>query len=676
MIEIIGTELNQWDVSRSVKVTDVGATHVHFANTGDSKAVIMDVVGTEVTIPNFLLQTGKQLCVYAVANGVTVERKVFPVRKRERPENYVYDDDQRNYIYKVIEDAESATAEAERVADELRAARDSGEFNGPQGEPGPQGIPGETAELDKTLSIEGMAADAKAVGDLIMPIVVTEETGGEISAEVTSGFYNANSGNYSANNGYKAMKFPYNGTDKIRVTTYILANALAVACFYDENDTFIRSSGIETETKWFTDYELEIPEGTAYIAINCRHTGTENPSAYIEAGKRVYVNPEKVLTYKETVEALSAVTGKGYDSEKISAEIASGFYRWNTGVLTATSGYKAMKFAYDGTSRIIATTYVMANTLAVACFYDSADAFISSTGLETETKWITDYELPIPPNTAYIAINCRYTGTEEPSAYKVTSEGVYPDYSKMLHGKKIVNFGDSIFGNYRDTNNTDKSISAYIAEKTGAKVYNAGFGGCRMATHSQYWDAFSMDSLADAIVTGNWTPQETAIANQSALPTYFSDTVEMLKGIDWNNIDVITIGYGTNDYTGNVALADFKESLRYSLRTILTAYPHLQIIVVSPMWRWFIVSGAYSHCSDDEASKNSNGNILPDFVVACEEVAKEYHVPYLDTYYDMGINRYNYLHYFASSDGTHPMNNGREMRARYISNKLLQILGH
>lgn len=113
MIEIIGAELNQWDVGRSVKVTDVGATHVHFANTGDSQAVIMDAAQAEVKIPDFLLQTGKQLCVYAVADGVTVERKTFPVRKRERPENYVYDDDHRNYIYDLIQDLENAIAEAQ-----------------------------------------------------------------------------------------------------------------------------------------------------------------------------------------------------------------------------------------------------------------------------------------------------------------------------------------------------------------------------------------------------------------------------------------------------------------------------------------------------------------------------------------------------------------------------------
>ncbi len=380
--------------------------------------------------------------------------------------------------------------------------------------------------------------------------------------------------------------------------------------------------------------------------------------------------------HKDTAGALSDITVKSYDGKKISAELTRGFYNGTTGEFTENSGYKSIKFSYDGTSKINVTTYVLANAVAVACFYDKNDEFLSSTGVESETKWMTDHALSIPKNTVYIAVNCRYTGSEEPVAYTVTGENTHVDYSKMLCGKKVVNFGDSIFGNYRDTTPTDKSISAYIAEMTGATVYNAGFGGCRMAGHSQYWNDFSMGSLADAIANSDWTAQETAVAKEAALPAYFSDTVEMLKSIDWNEIDVITIGYGTNDYTGNVTCSNFKAALQYSLQTILTAYPHLQVIVVSPMWRWFLADGAYSHNSDDAQSKNANGDMLPDFVNACEEVAKQCHVPYVDTYYDLGINSYNYLHYFANTDGTHPNNNGRQLRARYISSKLLQILGH
>lgn len=116
MIEIIGSELNQWDDKRVVKVTNSVATHVHFANQGDSVAVVMELADSQALIPNYLLCTGKQLCVYAVKDGVTIERKTFFVRKRERPEEYVYDGDQRNYIYELITDAQTATESANQSA--------------------------------------------------------------------------------------------------------------------------------------------------------------------------------------------------------------------------------------------------------------------------------------------------------------------------------------------------------------------------------------------------------------------------------------------------------------------------------------------------------------------------------------------------------------------------------
>ena len=122
MIEIIGTKLYQWDTDRSVQVTDSEADHAHFANKGDSKAVIMELADSQAKIPNYLLQTGKQLCVYAVKDGVTVESKIFYVTPRERPENYVYEEDQRNYIYELISKAETAIEGAHTAYEDAHIA--------------------------------------------------------------------------------------------------------------------------------------------------------------------------------------------------------------------------------------------------------------------------------------------------------------------------------------------------------------------------------------------------------------------------------------------------------------------------------------------------------------------------------------------------------------------------
>ena len=116
MIQIVGPRLSQWDTGRIISVSGSNASHAHIANRGDSHAPIMDIVDGEVKIPDYLMQTGKDLCVYLVLDGITQESKTFSVQKREKPENYVYEDDRRNYIYELITDAQTATEAANQAA--------------------------------------------------------------------------------------------------------------------------------------------------------------------------------------------------------------------------------------------------------------------------------------------------------------------------------------------------------------------------------------------------------------------------------------------------------------------------------------------------------------------------------------------------------------------------------
>lgn len=132
MIEIVGVPLTQWDVNRKVEVTGE-AEYVHFANAGDSKAVKLPLIDGMSEIPEYLLQTGKALNVYAVLDGVTLESRSFAVRKRERPEDYIYEDDQRNYIYELIDDVNEAIKNANDAAEELREAIKNGDIVIPEG---------------------------------------------------------------------------------------------------------------------------------------------------------------------------------------------------------------------------------------------------------------------------------------------------------------------------------------------------------------------------------------------------------------------------------------------------------------------------------------------------------------------------------------------------------------
>ena len=125
MIQIVGTQLSQWDTGRIVSVSNSNATKIHFANQGDSKAPIIDIIDGEAKIPDYLLQTGKTLFAYAVLDGVTLESKSFSVSKRAKPDNYVYEEDQRNYIYELIQSAEVATEAATQAAQNATTATEN-----------------------------------------------------------------------------------------------------------------------------------------------------------------------------------------------------------------------------------------------------------------------------------------------------------------------------------------------------------------------------------------------------------------------------------------------------------------------------------------------------------------------------------------------------------------------
>ena len=181
MIKIVGPQLTQWDTGRQVEVSASNATHIHFANQGDARAVIMDIVDGQAKIPDYLLQTSKSLCVYLVLNGVTQESKTFFVTKRERPENYIYEEDQRNYVYELITSAENAIEEANTAAEnanqakqDLIDAKERGDFNGPKGDKGDQGEQG-IQGIQGEQGIQGIQGEKGDKGD---PMLIENKVSG------------------------------------------------------------------------------------------------------------------------------------------------------------------------------------------------------------------------------------------------------------------------------------------------------------------------------------------------------------------------------------------------------------------------------------------------------------------------------------------------------------------
>jgi len=328
--------------------------------------------------------------------------------------------------------------------------------------------------------------------------------------------------------------------------------------------------------------------------------------------------------------------------------------------------------------------------------FDSRASVFASSG--TGSDALTN-SVDLPATAAYIRITASRNRSgnicvsyDELAGYVPYSETKSPK-AGTFYGKKIVLMGDSIFGNFSGDYGERIGIGNLISRKTGATVINCAFGGSRMAyrygdnVQYTYWNALSGVGLASAIASGDWTAQETAVANitNGPSPYYFPARLTAVKAVDWSKVDFILWEYGTNDFMTEVKLTDpedttnlyaFDNAYRTAIETILTAYPHIQIIPVTPIYRWYLEDGAFAYDSNtyekaDYAGVNAK---LTDFVAMVQTIAREYQFPCIDDYYTLGANRFTRLAYFDSTDGTHPNAEGRERIAEHIASQLDSVV--
>ena len=267
-------ELWQWDTGRTL-IVDADCSQVHFSNKVFGRSIDVNVAYGVAIIPDVLLQTDKDLNVWAFSgtaeNGYTKISKTFKVNRRNKPADYVFtppdqttleqiqekidylesiqDPDaiknavndylEQNPVEAPVQSVNGQTGEVKLTAKDVGAisqddlqeatnkvlaqAKESGEFDGADGAPGPQGPHGETGPkgdtgpegeaggyytpavtqpdantmrlsfspskegmtavsetyitlpsggsgsvaIDSTLTVSGQAADAKAVGDAL-----------------------------------------------------------------------------------------------------------------------------------------------------------------------------------------------------------------------------------------------------------------------------------------------------------------------------------------------------------------------------------------------------------------------------------------------------------------------------------------------------------------------------
>lgn len=183
--------LKQWDFGQELLIKGTGiqgkTVEVHFALERDDVALRM--LGTvengniTVLIPDTLLQVGNSIYAYVYQSeemaGKTTHKIFMYVSPRAKPEDYT-EKEFKNALQQVLAIAQSVREDADAgkfnaTDEQIRKVVDTYMSNHPI----------EKIETDKTLSIEGKAADAKVTGDKILQYAIKNTVSGESPLTIT-----------------------------------------------------------------------------------------------------------------------------------------------------------------------------------------------------------------------------------------------------------------------------------------------------------------------------------------------------------------------------------------------------------------------------------------------------------------------------------------------------------
>lgn len=239
----------------------------------------------------------------------------------------------------------------------------------------------------------------------------------------------------------------------------------------------------------------------------------------------------------------------------------------------------------------------------------------------------------------------------------------------------IVCLGDSVLAMTRD----ETSITHLMEEQLGVEVFNGAMGGTNMSRTNfsrdmgYSKDSLTMAALAQAIGYRDFGAQQAAQVRENGTE-YFEQTIDDLEKIDFNNVEILLIEHGINDYNSGIPiysdhnpydLYTFTGALRYSITLLQEKYPKLRIILVTPTYSWY--RKAHMTCEQ----WNSGYGYLEDYVEAEIRLAKELGIEVIDNYHDFYPHERWEDWELYTVDGIHPNEDGRRLIAQRLAEYLL-----
>jgi hypothetical protein len=105
----------QWDLDRQVIVEDPSIVEVHFCNRTDECSLVTEVIDGLANVPNIILQKSFDVRVFGYDGKATRYDKVFKVKPRTQPSDYIYTET----VIKSIDEIMTAAEQVHTITNEF-----------------------------------------------------------------------------------------------------------------------------------------------------------------------------------------------------------------------------------------------------------------------------------------------------------------------------------------------------------------------------------------------------------------------------------------------------------------------------------------------------------------------------------------------------------------------------
>lgn len=253
---------------------------------------------------------------------------------------------------------------------------------------------------------------------------------------------------------------------------------------------------------------------------------------------------------------------------------------------------------------------------------------------------------------------------------------ILPMDSSLLEGREddgvttILCLGNNPFTDDRSST----GLSSLIAAKTDSVVYDCAFpnssAACKYSVYNPEYtrDHFNLYYVTECFRNNEFTAIA-SIANDEPDPIY-AQTVEVMKTVDMDKVDIIIIMYDSTDYNQGTPsdnpdnpydVTAFTGGLRTTINNITNTWPYIRVFVMSPTYARYMDEDGGLH--NGTTTDLGNGT-LNHYLVKESDAVMDCGVSFIDNYFGT-INEDNYAEYMT--DYMHYNDAGREKLADRIA---------